>query len=89
VLSVLLLLDIVLSVLIFWPLCCLCFSFGHCVVCTSLLADGVVCTSSIYTFWLPLWYLQTLLTGMIKSLCCYTFMMKKKTGGQQLHQNEQ
>jgi hypothetical protein len=27
------------------------FSFGHCVVC-----------SSIYGFWLPLWYLQTLLT---------------------------
>jgi hypothetical protein len=27
------------------------FSFGHCVVC-----------SSIYKFWLPLWYLQTLLT---------------------------
>ena len=44
-----------------WPLCCLFFcllaivlsvllSFGHCVVC-----------SSIYGFWLPLWYLQTLL----------------------------
>ena len=33
---------------------CLCFcisSFGHCVVCFS----------SIYGFWLPLWYLQTLL----------------------------
>ena len=28
------------------------FSFGHCVVCSSL----------IYGFWLPLWYLQTLLT---------------------------
>jgi hypothetical protein len=27
------------------------FSFGHCVVCPS----------SIYGFWLPLWYLQTLL----------------------------
>ena len=27
------------------------FSFGHCVVCPS----------SIYWFWLPLWYLQTLL----------------------------
>ena len=35
---------------------CVCFvnrslSFGHCVVCSS----------SIYGFWLPLWYLQTLL----------------------------
>jgi len=28
------------------------FSFGHCVVC-----------SSIYGFWLPLWYLQTLLSS--------------------------
>ena len=27
------------------------FSFGHCVVCSS----------SIYEFWLPLWYFQTLL----------------------------
>jgi hypothetical protein len=26
------------------------FSFGHCVICSS----------SIYIFWLPLWYLQTL-----------------------------
>ena len=34
---------------------CICFvdhcSFGHCVVCSS----------SIYGFWLPLWYLQTLI----------------------------
>ena len=47
---------------IFWPLCCLFFfdlrilitplvSFGHCAVCSSL----------IYRFWLPLWYLHTLL----------------------------
>ena len=28
------------------------FSFGHCVVCSS----------SIYEFWIPLWYIQTLLT---------------------------
>ena len=35
--------------------CCLSFcpfSFGHCVVCSSM----------IYRFWLPLWYLQTLHT---------------------------
>jgi hypothetical protein len=31
-----------------WSFCP--FSFGHCVVCSS----------SIYGFWLPLWYLQTL-----------------------------
>jgi len=30
------------------------FSFGHCVVCSS----------SIYGFWLPLWYLQTLLINI-------------------------
>ena len=30
------------------------FSFGHCVVCSS----------SIYGFWLPLWYLQTLLKSV-------------------------
>ena len=33
------------------------FSFGHCVVCSS----------SIYGFWLPRWYLQTLLTSNDKS----------------------
>jgi hypothetical protein len=41
-----------------WYVCCvdLCFSyctFGHCVVCSA----------SIYGFWLPLWYLQTPLTS--------------------------
>jgi hypothetical protein len=30
------------------------FSFGHCVVC-----------SSIYGFWLPLWYIQTLLNWLV------------------------
>jgi len=32
------------------------FSFGHCVVCSS----------SIYGFWLPLWHLQTLLIYFVK-----------------------
>ena len=31
------------------------FSFGHCVVC-----------SSIYEFWLPLWYLQLSLNSMLR-----------------------
>jgi hypothetical protein len=31
------------------------FTFGHCVVCSS----------SMYRFWLPLWYLQTLLTDIV------------------------
>jgi hypothetical protein len=34
------------------------FSFGHCFVCYS----------SIYGFWLPLWYLQTLLIGVVYGL---------------------
>jgi hypothetical protein len=34
-----------------WLIVVCSFSFGHCVVCSS----------SIYGFWLPLWYLQTLL----------------------------
>jgi len=40
------------------PGCCP-FSFGHCFVCSS----------SIYGFWLPHWYLQTLLA--IISLCMW------------------
>ena len=92
------LLAIVLSVLlwytdsdylfgIFWPLCFLSFfdlqilitplvSFGHCVVCPS----------SIYRFWLPLWCLLTIVLserlrfidsdytfGIFWPLCCLTF----------------
>ena len=73
---------------IFWPLCCLTFfelqilitplvSFGHCVVCPS----------SIYSFWLPLWYLLAIvlsvllritdsdyLFGIFWPLCCLTFL---------------
>jgi hypothetical protein len=81
-LFVLFLLPIVLNVLllftdsdypfgIFWPLCCLStfylqilitplVSFGHCVVCPS-----------IYGFWLPLWYLQTLLDSSIEMMKFY------------------
>jgi hypothetical protein len=51
---------------IFWPLCCLSFiylqilvtplvSFGHCVVCPSL----------IYRFWLPLWYLLVIVLSVL------------------------
>ena len=36
-------------------LSCCTFSFCHCVVCSSLICG----------FWLPLWYLQTLLNGML------------------------
>jgi hypothetical protein len=92
------LLAIVLSVLlrytdsdyqfgIFWPLCYLSFfdirilitplvSFNHCVVCPS----------SIYGFWLPLWYLLAIVlsvllrytdsdypSGIFWPLCCLSF----------------
>ena len=51
---------------IFWPLCCLSFidlqilitllvSFGHCVVCPSL----------IYRFWLPFWYLLAIVLSVL------------------------
>ena len=42
------------------------FTFGHCVVCSS----------SIYGFWLSLWYLQTLLTGQASlNYFCYGIML--------------
>ena len=72
---------------IFWPLCCMSFfdlqllitplvSFSHCVVCPS----------SIYSFWLPLWYLLAIVLyvlfwftasdypfGIFWPLCCLSF----------------
>ena len=48
-----------------WPLCCL--SFDLQLLITPLVSSNfwpltfVVCPSSIYDFWLPLWYLQTFL----------------------------
>jgi len=41
---------------------CVCF-VGRCLsFCTFSFGYCVVCSISIYGFWLPLWYLQTLLT---------------------------
>jgi hypothetical protein len=58
---------------IFWSLYCLSFyllplitflvSFGHCIVCPSLL----------YDIWLPLWYLQTFLRQMLH---CFLLLEK-------------
>ena len=45
------------------------FSFGHCVFCSS----------SIYGFWLPLWYLQTLRTQ------CWSPKSTKRTITSHLH----
>jgi hypothetical protein len=92
------LLTIVLSVLlpytysnylfgIFWPLCCL-FFFDIQIMITSLVSFDhcIVCSSSIYWFWLPLWYLLTIvlsvllrytdsdyLFGIFWPLCCLFF----------------
>jgi hypothetical protein len=49
--------------LFFWPLCCL-FIFDIWILTTPLVSSNssfdhcVVCSSSIYGFWLPLWCLQ-------------------------------
>ena len=92
------LLAIVLSVLlrftdpdytfgIFWPLCCLSF-FELQILITSLVSFGhcVVWPSSIYRFWLHLWYLLAIVLsvllwdtdsdyhfGIFWPLCCLTF----------------
>ena len=93
------LLVIVLSVLhrltscnylfgIFWSLCCLSFLDLRLVI-TSLVSFGhcVVCPSSTYGLWLPLWYLLVIvlsvlprltacgyLFGIFWSLCCLSFL---------------
>ena len=43
------------------------FSFGHCVVCSS----------SKYEFWLPLWYLQTILCVQNSEVKCYGYINMK------------
>jgi hypothetical protein len=71
------LLVIVLSVLlrytdsnypfgIFWPLCCQ-FFFDILILITPLVSCGhcVVSSSSIYRFWLPLWYLVAIVLSVL------------------------
>jgi hypothetical protein len=71
------LLAIVLSVLlrftdsdypfgILWPLYCL-FFFDLRILITPLVSFGhcIVCSSSIYGFWLPLWYLLTIVLSVL------------------------
>jgi len=71
------LLAIVLSVLllftdsdytfgIFWPLCCL--SFGLRILITLLVYFGhcIVCPSSVYGFWLHLWYLLAIVLSVLR-----------------------
>ena len=72
---------------IFWPLCCL-FFFDLRILITPLVSFGhyVVCSSSIYGFWLPLWYLLAIMLsvllrftdsdypfGIFWPLCCLFF----------------
>ena len=49
---------------IFWPLCCQ-FFFDIRILITPFVSCGhcVVCSSSIYIFWLPLWYLLTIISS--------------------------
>ena len=81
-LFVLFLLAIVLSVLftdfdylfgIFWPLYCL--SFYLQILITSLVSFGhcIVCPSSIYGFWLPLWYLLAIVLSVLFTDFDYLF----------------
>jgi hypothetical protein len=92
------LLTIVLSVLlrytdshypfgIFWPLCCLSFFYIQILITPLVSFDHcVVCSSSIYRFWLPLWYLLAIVLsvllrftdsdypfGIFWPLCCLFF----------------
>jgi hypothetical protein len=72
---------------IFWPLCCL-FVFYVSLLITSLVSFGHCnfCSSSMYGFWLPIWYLLAIvlsvrllcmasdyLFGIFWSLCCLFF----------------
>jgi hypothetical protein len=71
---------------IFWPLCCL-FFFDKRILITPLVSFDhcVVCSSSINGFWLPLWYLLTIVLsvlrltdsdypfGIVWPLCCLFF----------------
>jgi hypothetical protein len=72
---------------IFWPLCCL-FFFDIRILIAPLVSLGhcVVCSSSIYGFSLPLWYLLSIVLsvllrytdshcpfGIIWPLCCLFF----------------
>ena len=71
----------------FWSLCCL--SFDLRILITSLVSVGhyIVCPS-IYSFWLPLWYLLVImlfvlwftysdyLFGFFWSLCCLSFNLQ-------------
>jgi hypothetical protein len=51
---------------VFWPLCCL-FFFVIRILITPLIYFGhcVVCSSSLYGFWLPRWYLFAIVLSVL------------------------
>ena len=54
-----------------WPLVfCVCFVDRCLSYCTFSFGHCFVCSSSIYRFWLPLWYLQTLLANHLSEKIC-------------------
>jgi hypothetical protein len=62
--------------------CCLIFIFLCNVlwktllsVCPFSFAHGIVCPSSIYSFWLPLWYLHTFAHGIVCPSSIYSFWL--------------
>jgi hypothetical protein len=71
---------------IYWPLCCL-FLFDLRILIAAMVYIGhcVVCPSSIYWFWLPLWYLLVIVLSVLRftdsdcrygiywPLCCLSF----------------
>jgi hypothetical protein len=62
---------------VFWLLCCLSF-FGVRLLITLLVSFDycVVCPSSLYGCWLPLWCLQTCLTCVLNRACNNWYLMR-------------
>jgi hypothetical protein len=52
---------------------CVRFVFRCMFFCTFSLCHCVVCSSQIYRFWLPIWYLQTLLITALYATNWYVF----------------
>ena len=56
---------------------CVCFVDRYLPFCLFCFDHCVVCYFSIYRFWLPLWYLQTLLLFLAYSLKCIVIWFDK------------
>ena len=54
---------------------CVCFVDRCLSICTSSFDHCIVCSSSIYGFWLRLWYLQTLLTFQMMPIVRYIYVL--------------